>query len=291
MKKSRFALCVCVGSLSFNIILAGCQSPSAETPVARVGNSVLTPTELRYSIRHSTPAESVAAASIYLEDWQNAAALYEQALSEEQDKDTLTSVMLEKSRRQIIVQRYIERKLESQVFGNDSAEVRKYFDAHAAEFRHPETAYKLIRLYATGADTASLLRGLLRDTTSSLKQLAEKVDSLAPSMSARNRREVMLGNTYRAANALGFETGTLRDIAGKMLPADISPVVRIEESVSESPGKASYIVIRLNARVKSGDRKNFEEAFDEARERLRLEKQRTLYNSLVSTAKALQRPK
>ncbi|MBC8042812.1 MAG: peptidyl-prolyl cis-trans isomerase [Rhizobacter sp.] len=259
---------------------SGCTGKSSEPPVAKTGNSTLTTSDLHRSIHFTTPEDSATAAAIYIEDWLASASLYEQALEDGQAQDTLTQLLIEKSRRLVTVQQYLERKFSAERNGKlkvDSAEVKTYFERHAAEFSYRETAYQLTRLYASGADTAAALRLLLSDRNLTATALEKKTILLAPAQAERNAQELRFASALRSVLELQLENESVRGLLEKMQPGDISPVVKAENV---------FVVMRLAAKVGRGEAKPFSEAFAEAETRVRLEKQKIYYNELLAAAKA-----
>lgn len=119
---------------SMMLIFSGCSSAPNEPPVATLGKSVLTRDELRYSLSYQNREDSITQAAMYLEDWLITTALYEKALQEGQDKDTLTQLLIEKSRRKIVASRYVARKLQEEIaagkFRIDSSEVQAFYYAN-----------------------------------------------------------------------------------------------------------------------------------------------------------------
>lgn len=270
-----FFLCVLAAASS-----CGCTGKSTAPPVAKAGNSDLTATDLQLSIRFTSPEDSATASAIYIEDWLASASLYEQALESGQAQDTLTALLIEKSRRLITVQQYLGRKFAAERNGKlkaDSAEVKAYFETHKTEFSYRETAYQLTRLYAAGADTAAALRLLLTDRNLTATALEKKIILLAPAQAARNARELRFASTQRSVLELQLENESVRGLLEKMQPGDVSPVVKAENS---------FVVMRLAAKVGRGELQPFSEAFAEAQTRVRLEKQKAYYNELLAAAKA-----
>lgn len=73
---------------------------------------MLLPSELARNIRQSAPSDSATQAALFIEDWRHTASLYEQAIQEGEENDEETRRLVEKSRRRIIAERFVERKLQ-----------------------------------------------------------------------------------------------------------------------------------------------------------------------------------
>jgi hypothetical protein len=48
---------------------------------------------------YSSPDDSAVRAAMYIEDWKNTASLFEQAIADHEDKDSITALLVEKSQR------------------------------------------------------------------------------------------------------------------------------------------------------------------------------------------------
>ncbi len=264
------------------LLATGCASPNKEKeqPLLKIGNSLLFPSELSRAIRFSTPSDSATQAALFLEDWRRNASLYEQALEAGEDRDEETQRLVEKSRRRIIAERFVERKLQDALkegmFRVDSVEVKAYYEQMSATFVFHEAMFKLLRIYTHSADTALRLRQALVATLSedSLFTLAMQ---RAPETATLNQLAFESATQFKTLPQLHLESENLRAILERMKPKDVSPVLKLSDSL--------FVVMRLEESVAAGEPKTFAQAFPEILERLRMMKQKRFVDSLTSRLK------
>ncbi len=264
------------------LLVIGCASSDKETeqPLLKIGNSRLYPSELARAIRFSTPSDSATQAALFLEDWRYITSLYEQALQDGEDRDEETQRLVEKSRRRIIAERFVERKLQEALnegrFRIDSAEVKTYYEQMSATFVFHEAMFKLLRIYTHSADTALRLRQALvtRLSEDSLFTLAMQ---RAPETATLNQLAFESATQFKTVPQLHLESENLRAILERMKPKDVSPVMKLSDSL--------FVVMRLEELVALGQPKTLAQAFPEILERLRLMKQKRFVDSLSSRLK------
>lgn len=261
----------------------GCTSSDTEkeTPLLKIGSSILFPSEVaRNIVQRSTPSDSATQAAMFIEDWRRTASLYEQAIQAGEDNDEKTQHLIEKSRRRIIAERFVERKLKEALkdgrFLVDSAEVKTYYEQMKSTLVFHEAMFKLLRIYAQSADTALRLRqALVADIG---------VDSLftlamlrAPEIADLNQRAFEGATQFKTLSQLHLESENLRAILERMKPKDISPVMKLSDSL--------FVVMRLEESVAPQQPKTLVQAFPEILERLRIVKQKRFVDSLASRLK------
>jgi len=264
------------------LLVTGCASSDKETeqPLLKIGNSRLYPSELARAIRFSTPSDSATQAALFLEDWRYITSLYEQALQDGEDRDEETQRLVEKSRRRIIAERFVERKLREALnagrFRIDSAEVKTYYEQMSATLTFHETMFKLLRIYTHNADTALRLRqALVADM--SVDSLFNVVMRRAPETATLNQLSFESATVLKPLPQLHLESEPLRTILERMKPKDISPVMKLSDSL--------FVVMRLEESVAAGQPKPFAQAFPEILDRLRLMKQKHFVDSLATRLK------
>ncbi len=264
--------------LFFSVWVYGCSK--TEPPIAQLGKSVLTASELRRSISYTSPEDSLTKVALYLEDWLTTAALYEQAMRENIDKDSLTALLIEKSRRKIIAQRFVDKKAAEAAragkFAVDSSEVMTYFGAHSNEFVFYEPQFRIVRVYAPTQDAIFALRQKLVVGEPADAVLSEAAQM--PSMTNINLAQKKFATAFFPIQQLQLESETLRGLLERMRPKDVSPIAKLNDSL--------FVVLRLEDRVEQGMTKNFEQAYPDIRERLRLQKEKEFFNILVRNAKS-----
>ncbi len=270
-------------SLAALLFLMGCipsNTREPETPLLKIGKSVLLPSDLSRHIKQSTPSDSATQAALFLEDWRRTTSLYEQALEAGEHQDEETQRLVEKSRRRIIAERFVERKLQEALkegrFFIDSAEVKAYYEQTRSALVFHDAMFKLLRLYTHSADTALRLRQALvaRLNADSLFRL---VMQCAPEMAALNQLAFESAYQFKSLSQLHLESENVHAILERMKPNDISPVLKLSDSL--------FVVMRLEDSVAPQQPKTLAQAFPEILERLRIMKQKRFVDSLASRLK------
>ncbi len=267
-------------SLTLFLSVWACGCSKTEPPIAQLGKSVLTESELRNSLSYTSREDSLTKVALYLEDWLTTAALYEQAIRENIDKDSLATLLIEKSRRKIIAQRFVDKKAAEAAragkFAVDSSEVMSYFGAHSREFTFDEPQFRIVRVYAPTQDAIFALRQRLvaGDPADAVLSEAARVQSIA----TLNLAQKKFAMGFFPIRHLQLESETLRGLLERMRPKDVSPIAKLNDSL--------FVVLRLEDRAEQGTTKNFEQAYPEMQERLRLQKEKEFFNILVRNAKS-----
>ncbi len=261
-------------------LLSGCSNAPNEPPVARLGKSVLTREELRQSLSYQNLEDSVTQAMMYLEDWLATTALYEKAVQEGMDRDTLTQLLIDKSRRKIIATRYFERKLQEEIQAGklrvDSSEAQAFYTVNAGLFQFREPHYRLLRLYASSQDAILAIRQKLVAGASD-DELLLLAQSLSPALAQTNSIAFQLSKEARPLQALQLESYTLSQFLERMRPKDITPIIKVRDSL--------FVVMRLDEKLDKGATMTFEQAYADIEEILRQQKQKAFFRYLVSSSK------
>lgn len=263
------------------LIFSGCSNTPNEPPVATLGKSVLTRDELRYSLSYQNREDSLTQAMMYLEDWLTTTALYEKALQEGQDKDTLTQLLIEKSRRKIVASRYVARKLQEEIaagkFRIDSSEVQAFYYANPQLLKFREPHYRLLRLYASSQDAVLTLRQKLVANASE-NELLTLAQSLSPTLTQMNDVSFQLAKVARPLWKLQLESEALVQLLERMRPKDITPVVKVGDSL--------FVVMRLEEKLRPGTTMTLEQAYTDIVEHLRYQKEKSFFRYLISSSKS-----
>jgi hypothetical protein len=265
------------------LFVTGCfhsDPKETEQPILKIGNSMLFPSDLARAIRSNTPSDSATQAALFLEDWRRNTSLYEQALQEGEDRNEETKRLVEKSRRRIIAERFVERKLQEALnngyFRIDSAEVKTYYDQMSATLVFHEDRFRLLRIYTSNTDTALRLRQVLASNFS-LDSLFHFVMRYTPETATLNQLAFESATQLKTLPQLHLESENLYAILNRMKPKDVSPVMKLSDSL--------FVIMRLEESVTLGQPKTFAQAFPEILERLRLMKQKRFVDSLASRLK------
>lgn len=260
---------------------SACQRAPEEPPVAKLGRSVLTREELRRSLSYQNAQDSLTQAMMYLEDWLATAALYEQALKERFDQDTLTQLLVEKARRKIIARRYFEHKLQEEIAkGNlrvDSAEAQAFYAANLGLFERREPHYRVRRIFAATQEAMLSVRQKLMSGIPD-PDVLRLADSLSPATQERNRVFWQRDKDAYPARLLQLESEVLMQLLERMRPKDLTPVVKLQDSL--------FVVLRLDEKLEAGTPMPFEQAYPDVAERLWRQKEKAFYQYLVRTAKS-----
>jgi hypothetical protein len=272
--------CLWIAALFFFTGCSQSDTNKKETPLLKIGGSVLFPSELAREIEQRAESDSVTQVAMFLEDWRRTASLYEQAVQAGEGDDEETQRLVEKSRQRIIAARFVERKLKDALndgrFRVDSAEVRIYYEQMSASLVFNDAMFKLLRIYTHSADTALRLRqALVADThADSLFNLAMR---RAPETADLNQLAFESATQFKTLPQLHLESENMRAILERMKPKDVSPVMKLSDSL--------FVVMRLEELVVPRQAKTFAQAFPEILERLRIIKQKRFVDSLASRLK------
>lgn len=258
------------------LLTTACGSRSPDSVVARIGDSELTQKELSYATSAMNAKDSAVVASMYIEDWKKTASLYELSMQEQPELDTLTEILIEKARRQIIVQRFIDKQLEEATkrgdFAIDSAEVKAFFDNHEKEFSFNEQAYRVLRLFSASQDTAEKFVALLGSKKRTAEEVKKAVVSMAPEYRRQNEQSIDASLKFIPDSRLHLETETMRELLRKMSPSSVSPVIKLNDRL--------YAVMRLEEVAQKGDKQTLDQAYEEIVYILRMRKEKAFYEAL-----------
>ncbi|ASQ89547.1 hypothetical protein CHL67_00075 [Prosthecochloris sp. GSB1] len=258
--------------------LAGCGGADGDV-VARSGKLELTRGELLASISFDGASDSLAAASMYIEDWRDMAALYQRALVDGVEREPETKLLIEKASRQITVQRFIDRKITAAsangLFRIDSSEVSAFYERHADAFVCAEPHVALVRYYAASAVQAAKLRAIAVETGAAC--LPDSARDAVPEYAELNRKSFSAGRRLRRQSRLFLENGRMHSILREMTPGDVSRPIALNDSL--------IVVMQLLDRVETGGRMTLDQCRGDIEELLIVEKQKQYYTTLLETAR------
>lgn len=258
--------------------LAGCGGSGGDV-VARSGRLELTRGELLASIGYDDAADSLVAASMFIEDWRDMAALYQSALEDGVDREPETRRLIETASRQITVQRFIDRKMADAsgrgLFRIDASEVRAFYERHPDGFVCSEPHVALVRYYAASAAEAAKLRAIAVETRGA--RLPDRIAEAAPAYAELNRKSVSAGRRLRPQSRLFLESTRMRSMLRDMAPGDVSRAIPLNDSL--------IVVMHLLDRVETGRRMTLDQCRGDIEELLIVEKQKQYYTTLLETAR------
>lgn len=139
-------------------MLPGCNSPrSHDDAVAYVGDAELTAAELE---NLSTPGLGPDAAQSeraeLIDDWVRQELLYQEALTRQLDQQARLKMLLEQTRRDLLVAAFLDAEFSSEEFAFSEDDLRQYYDAHQDQFlrTRPEVKARHILLASQRAANA-----------------------------------------------------------------------------------------------------------------------------------------
>jgi hypothetical protein len=137
--------------------------------------------------------------------------------------------------------------------------------------------FRVVRLFAISPDSALRFRSLLLNTAFAAKELNEKAKALSPKTASLIDVERELSAPLRTSRALQLESELAKLLLDRMKPRDISPVIKLTDSL--------YVMFRLEEKAERNQQKTLTQASEEIADQLRLQKQKSFFNYLVSTAR------
>ncbi|WP_287373797.1 hypothetical protein [Prosthecochloris sp.] len=269
---------IATGVLLF--FMAGCDGVPDADVVARAGKHQLSRGELLASIDYSSSEDSLTASAIYIEDWKDIAALYQLALEEGIDKDPDARMLIEKATRHIVIQRFVDRKMDNAekegVYAIDSAEVSAFYQEFSGAFLCPETVYAVSRYYASTLQSAGRIENALKLHDGDEKHLQQLIESIEPGYAGKNRRTHPV-RSLSPLEQLHLENDRMKEVLLSLSPGEHSSVIAVNDSL--------FVVIEMHDMVKKGSKKTFEQAYEEIEELLIVQKQKQYYSTLLGEAR------
>jgi adenylate kinase family enzyme len=269
--------------VGLSLLLASCTGKRATSnaePIATFGKQTLTAEELKHSLRFSSRQDSSVKAALYIEDWKQNAALVELARKNGEPDDELTALLIEKSSRKIIAQRFLDRKLAEASARNQFVvsleEAKSHYAQNFSTYVFSRTMVKLTVLYAANPDSAVKLQKVLSSPTSA-DSLVMRAMQLSPPTAEQNQASIENGLVFKPISEHHLESELLRSLLERLQPKSVSAVVKLENGM--------FVVMRLEERVQQGQQKKFDDAYPDVVSRLQLEKQKRFTDSLIATAK------
>lgn len=153
----------------------GCESSSTRDIVARVGDAVLTESELTSQLALRPDADLTEGERAQLiEDWVRQELIYQEAIARGLHQQTRLKTLLEQMRRDLLVAALLDAEFQDRELAFGEAAIRRYYDAHQADFRrlHPEIRARHILL--TSQREANAQRQTLRQRGESFAEVARK---------------------------------------------------------------------------------------------------------------------
>lgn len=151
------------------IILFGgftCRKEKTDSPVvARVGNAELTIAEVREHLGSELENELDSHWQGYVYRWIDNELIYQSAVSEKMDRLPAIKRELERLKRDLIIERYVEEKITS-VPKITEEEIAEYYDIHKENFTRDQAEYRYYFIIAKDKATAQKIKNELRAGTS-----------------------------------------------------------------------------------------------------------------------------
>ena len=151
----------------------GCESSSTRDIVARVGDAVLTEGALTSQLALRPDADLTEGERAQLiEDWVRQELIYQEAIARGLHQQTRLKTLLEQMRRDLLIAALLDAEFQDRELAFGEAAIRRYYDAHQADFRrlHPEIRARHILL--TSQREANAQRQTLRQRGESFAEVA-----------------------------------------------------------------------------------------------------------------------
>lgn len=263
------------------LFIAGCGDARKDDIVARSGQLQLTRDEVLASISYSSPEDSLIVSAIYIEDWKALALLYQLALEENIDKDPETERLIEKAKRTIVVQRFVDKRMEKAendgLHAIDSSAAREFYHQFPEMFVNSNKEYAVSRYYASTAQSASRIENALRLHEGDENRLLELIESIEPGYAAENRQARGSVRKLKALDRIHLENDTMKEALQKLAPGELSSVIAVDDSL--------FVVLELHDIVGKGEKKTFEQSYGDIEELLTVQKQKQYYSTLLEEAR------
>lgn len=133
-------------SVAVSFVACGKDTVDASTPVAEVGDKVLTEGQLRAMVGGTSdepagPEERWAA----VDRWVSRELLYKEAVARDIDTREDIALQIDAATREIVINAYLDRTFGRELEVTED-EIRHYYDEHRALFRRPETSVHVKRV-------------------------------------------------------------------------------------------------------------------------------------------------
>lgn len=263
------------------LFIAGCGDARKDDIVARSGQLQLTRDEVLASISYSSPEDSLIVSAIYIEDWKALALLYQLALEENIDKDPGTKRLIEKAKRTIVVQRFVDKRMEKAENDGlhviDSSAAREFYHQFPEMFTASNKEYAVSRYYASTAQSAGRIENALRLHEDDENRLLELIESIEPGYAAENRQARDSVRELKTLDRIHLENDTMKEALQKLAPGELSSVIAVDDSL--------FVVLELHDIVGKGEKKTFEQSYGDIEELLTVQKQKQYYSTLLEEAR------
>ncbi len=153
----------------------GCESSSPRDIVARVGDAELTEGDLvgQLALRPDADAAEGERAQL-IEDWVRQELLYQEALARGLHQQTRLKTLLAQLRRDLLVAALLDAEFQDRELSFSEAAIRRYYDAHQADFRRAAPEIRARHILLTSRREANAQRQTLRQRGESFAEVARK---------------------------------------------------------------------------------------------------------------------
>ena len=271
----------CAVLVAVLFFIVGCGTGQDDDVVARVGKLQLTRDELLASISYTSREDSLTASAIYIEDWRDLAVLYQLALDDGMDKEPEARMLIDKATRQIIAQRFVDKRMRKAEkeghFAVDSSAVGAFYREFPDVFVCGEAQYAVARYYTKTAQAASRMENAFRLHEGDEKSLLQLVESIEPGYAGTNIRSYRNSWRLKTLAQLHLENDKMKGFLQNMAPGELSPVIALHDSL--------FVVMEMHDIVKKDDKKTLEQAYGDVENLLIVEKQKQYYSKLLQQAR------
>ncbi|MDX2128049.1 MAG: hypothetical protein SFU91_03340 [Chloroherpetonaceae bacterium] len=265
-----------VAAIVFFSLTSCSKSTETALPLMQIGQSKLFREELELVLKGLSKEDSITQASLYIEDWKMNAILYEAAIENEMQEDTLTKYLIEKMKRRIVVQQYVDKRMKEEEasgrFDVDSIEAKAYYEKNAPEFTYGLLSMKVLRLYAQSESRAKEYAELFEKNTP-LDTILIKALELEPELGEMNNSQRKFATQLLPISKIYFETASLRTMAESMVLNVPSKPLKLADTL--------FVVMTVLEKVTPGSRKSFQQAYPDVSEQIKILKEKKYMNDLI----------
>lgn len=250
-------------SLFFSLLILGCQSKMEDNSIAaRVGNSVLTKDEVKENL--IAKGLTIERENEYIEKWINDELLVQEARKQGLDRSPEIRSQLRELEKELLIHKLVEKVFSEKIQFSDekmNEEMKSFYEKNKDLFSlSTEEARIQVILTKTQEEANQILKEI---------RAGKEFEVVAKERSIDSFRE--------AGGDMGFikKSDVISDVshfAFSLPEGSVSPVFH---------SSYGFHIIKVIKRYKGGDIKEFRDAKDDILQRLRVNKERTIYLDLL----------
>jgi len=249
------------------VFAAGCASPREGTPIARVGDAILTIEAARADMDTTSPGFNDRLGR-YMAGWVNAELLYQEALRRGIGGGEEFQAKMARVRRQLVNQELLDLLVYGRdtVFSDDA--MRAYFENHPDEFTLAEDHLRLRLMTFRGRESARRFAAAVN----AKKSWQAAADSIGADSAAS--AEVVSSTPQTWFTRATLYPVELWKIASPLVPGEVSFPFKTD---------AGYTVLQYVSFAPAGKTGEFDLAREDVRDRMHIERGRAKLETLLGT--------